>query len=531
MSPLMTVIAAGGLLLLGFLFRKHSGMLCFIGRLLRDLVKSRGGMLGHRLMGRFWSDTATPPSLSKVAMARVGEVTVVRTAKRTGERLSVLEPLKMEPGVPTKGEPAVVLDSNVRYQTFLGFGGSFTESSADVFKQMGEESQAQIIEAYFSEEKGIGYRLGRLHMNSCDFSKGHWACAETAGATLADFSIEHYQGAILPMLRKAVAAAGQPLSLVFSPWSPPAWMKDSGNMHKGKLLAEHARTWANYYCRFAQEFAAAGMPFWGLTIQNEPDADTPWETCYYSAEDERDFIRDNLGPALEENRLDLKVIIWDHNRDDMFARARTIFSDPAAAKYIWGTGYHWYGDPRYEWWPDRGGQVLFDNLQRVHELRPDKHIIMTECCQEMGPRIGNWQLGERYGEAIIRDLNHWLEAWIDWNLVLDATGGPNHVGNKCSSPIIADIARDSVLFLSSYYYIGHFSRYIRPGAQRILAVSNRDHLETTAFANPDGSQAVVVQNRTSRSVDFWLQSGGSAVKTLAPANSITTFCMGPTLLS
>merc|ERR1712217_659436 len=100
------------------------------------------------------------------------------------------------------------------------------------------------------------------------------------------------------------------------------------------------------------------------------------------------------GPALQASGLDLKLLIWDHNRDDMFARAHTILSDPDAAKYVWGTGYHWYGDPRHEFWPAREGMLLFDNLQRVHDLAPDKHIIMTESCQEAGPRITDWTMGE-----------------------------------------------------------------------------------------------------------------------------------------
>jgi len=171
--------------------------------------------------------------------------------------------------------------------------------------------------------------------------------------------------------------------------------------------------------------------------------------------------------------------------------------------------------------------VLFDNLRRVHELSPTTHIVMSEACQEFGPRIGSWTLAERYGEAIIRDLNNHLEAWIDWNLVLDARGGPNHVENLVSAPVIADAARDKVLFLSNFWYIAHFSRYIKPGAQRVLVSSNRDALEVTAFINTDDTLATVVMNRGDYAVNFSIQCPTSVANATAPAHSISTFLFAP----
>ncbi|CAE8635151.1 unnamed protein product [Polarella glacialis] len=210
----------------------------------------------------------------------------------------------------------------------------------------------------------------------------------------------------------------------------------------------------------------------------------------------------------------------------MFQRARVLLSDPAASRFIWGLAFHWYGDPRLEDWPDPGGQVCFENVRHVHEFRPGVHLIMTEACQEATPKLGDWGVGERYGESIIKDFNNWTEGWIDWNLVLDPEGGPNHAGNYCTALIIADIESDELLFQSSYYYMGHFSRYIKPGAFRVACASNRDSLEVTAFLNPDGTLVTVVMNRTDEPIKFWLERGGSgATKTLAPAHSITTFRM------
>ena len=465
-------------------------------------------------------------SLEPLQRPTADEVAVIRTSFGTAERLSVLPSLRMQLG-RLDGDATVSIEPTVRYQKFLGFGGSFTESSADLLTEMTYETQDRIVDACFHPERGLNYTMGRMHINSCDFSTGNWACCETKDdKDLVHFSLRRYEKSLLPFLRRAESAAGQPLKLIASPWSPPAWMKDNGSMLEGgKLRADCREAWARYYLRFADGMQEAGLPLWALTVQNEPMAVTAWENCIYSATEERDFVRDYLGPALEDCGMDLKLLVWDHNRDEMFMRAKTIYSDPLAAKHVWGVAFHWYGDPRYESWPEKSGQLCYDNVQRVHDLRPDKHLVMTEACQEGGPHTGEWGLGERYAENIMKDLNHWTEAWIDWNLLLNGQGGPNHVRNHCSAPLLVDVEHDLVLFQSSFYYIGHFSRYIQPGAHRILCSSSRDALESVAFANPDGTVAVVVMNQSEHGVAFSLECGGAAASASAPRRSITTFVL------
>mmetsp|Transcript_41236 Transcript_41236/g.106691 ORF Transcript_41236/g.106691 Transcript_41236/m.106691 type:complete len:747 (-) Transcript_41236:170-2410(-) len=464
-------------------------------------------------------------SLVPLRRPALGEVSVVRTSYGSGERLSTLPQLHLETG-RHDGDASVVIEPSVRYQTFLGFGGSFTEASCDLLMQMTQETQERIVDACFDSEKGLNYKMGRVHINSCDFSTGNWTCGGPKDdKVLATMSLKRYERSILPFLRRAGRLAGD-LKLIASPWSPPAWMKDNESMlDGGKLRAECRDVWARYYVRFAELMQDAGLPLWGLTVQNEPMAVTAWENCVYTAVEERDFVRDHLGPTLEDSGMDLKLLVWDHNRDEMFARAKTIYADPRAAKYVWGVAFHWYGDPRYETWPDKVGQLCYENVQRVHELRPDKHLVMTEACQEGGPHTGEWCLGERYAENIIKDLTHWTEAWIDWNLVLNGQGGPNHVGNNCSAPILVDVERDLVLFQSSFYYIGHFSRHIQPGAKRILCSSSRDALESVAFANPDGTLAVIVLNQSEHSINMSLEYAGKAALTNCPKHSITTFVL------
>ena len=439
------------------------------------------------------------------------------TAKGCKSKLTEREPVLLAKNVEP-GLPSVLIDQSKRFQTMEGFGGAFTEAAANSVYRLGEEGRKRLFKAYFDLTEGHGYTFCRTHMSSCDFSLGNYSYTKVAGdVRLKHFSIDRDRQALLPMIKEAQQVARQPLKMLASPWSPPAWMKTNGKHNGGgKLKPEFRKAWADYYARYVREYEKEGVPIWGLTVQNEPAAAQVWESCVYTAEEERDFVRDYLGPTLQKAGLGhLKIIIWDHNKDLLIERIRPSYNDPEASKFIWGAGFHWYG-------PEK-----FDNLQLAHEAWPDKKLVFTEGCQEDGPHIGSWDLGERYAHNIINDLNRWTVGWIDWNLVLDENGGPNHANNFCSAPIIADTKNDRLIFQSSYYYLGHFCRFIRPGAVRILCATTREDLEATAFANPDESIVVVVLNRTDERRNFSLQLFDRAgVSTLLP-HSISTYCWRP----
>lgn len=434
------------------------------------------------------------------------------TQRDTGARLSP----QVEIGGNSEGAglPHVLINSSKTFQTLQGFGGAFTEAAAVTWQALSPPRQQDVLRDYFDPQHGHGYTLCRVHMNSCDFALGNYAHVETPGdVDLASFNIDRDRRALLPFIKAAQRVAQQPIKLLASPWSPPAWMKSNGQMNRGgHLLPQYRQAWARCYVRFIQEYAAEGVPIWAVSVQNEPAATQSWDSCLYSAEEERDFVRDFLGPELAQAGLShIKIVIWDHNRDLLLQRASTVYQDPEAAKYVWGAGFHWYGEPHFE------------QVQLTHDAWPDKQLLFTEGCQEGGPHTGSWELGERYAHNIINDLNRWTVGWIDWNLVLDDTGGPNHVGNLCSAPILIDTAHDALLHQSSFYYLGHFSRFIKPGARRVLCAASRHDLESTAFVNPDGSVAVVVMNRTGAAIRFALRCDGVEATTELPPRSIATY--------
>jgi glucosylceramidase len=439
-------------------------------------------------------------------------VRCILTARDGGARLSEQPALVQADG---SGHGATLLvDTSRRFQAMEGFGGAFTEAAAVVWQSLPSAAREQFLRDCFDPAHGHGYTLGRVHMNSCDFALGNYAHVETPDDfALESFNIDRDRRALLPFIQAALRAAGRPIKLLVSPWSPPAWMKTNGQMnHGGRLRAECRAAWAQCFVRFIRAYEAEGVPVWAVSAQNEPMAEQRWDSCLYTAEEERDFVRDHLGPALHAAGLGhVKIVIWDHNRDGMVERASVVYSDPEAAKYVWATGFHWYGNDH------------FDHVQRVHDAWPDKQLLFTEGCQEGGPHIGSWEVGERYARSIINDLNRWTVGWIDWNLLLDERGGPNHVGNYCSAPTLADTAQGTLMPQSSFWVLGHFARFVKPGARRVLCAASRHEIEATAFVNPDGSRIVVATNRHEHALQLALRVDEGLWAVELPARSIATF--------
>lgn len=424
----------------------------------------------------------------------------------------VAQPTFTDNPQPDEHHATIFIDPSVSFQKIVGIGGAITDAAAETFYKLPKEKQDELINAYFTDEKGINYSLCRTHINSCDFSSESYAYSDENDKDLNKFSIEHDMKYRIPLIKAALAASNNQMRMFASPWSPPAWMKDNNNMLKGgKLLSQYMQTWADYFVKFIDEYKKQGIDFWGVTVQNEPMAVQTWESCIYTAEDERDFVKKYLGPTINKSKYkDTKIIIWDHNRGLMQQRAKIVYDDPEASKYVWGMGFHWYtGDH-------------FDNVRQVADAYPDKKLLFTEGC--VYPfnldSINEWHWGETYGKSLIMDLNNGASGWVDWNIILDETGGPNHVNNYCFAPVIANTKTGEVHYMNSFYFLGHFSKFIRPGAKRIACTSNDDALIATSFKNEDKSVVTVVQNLSSVSekTDIWVN--GKSVPVEIPAHSI-----------
>jgi glucosylceramidase len=448
--------------------------------------------------------------------AQTKTVAVYVTAKGTGQRLARADSLSwVDLPQPSERQQCVFVDPHKTFQTVVGIGGALTDAAAETFYKLPEEKRRQFLQACFDPQNGIGYTLGRTHINSCDFSSASYTYVAEGDQELNSFNIAPDLKFRVPFIKEVLAVAGKQMSLFISPWSPPAWMKDNNDMlHGGKLKPEYYDAWARYYAKFIQAYQKEGIPIWGLTVQNEPMAAQSWESCIYTGPEERDFVKNHLGPTLRQAGLnDKKIIIWDHNRSMLYQRAQAVLDDPDAAKYVWGVGFHWYvGDH-------------FENVSRVREAYPKINLLFTEGCH--GPydaaQLDDWQWGELYGRSMIHDFNDGSAGWTDWNVLLDEQGGPNHVKNFCFAPIHGDTKTGELHYMNSYYYIGHFSKFIRPGARRIISSSTVDDLLTTAFVNQDGKMAVVVMNPSGGAQPFYLWLDGKAAQTSSPAHSIETF--------
>ena len=420
---------------------------------------------------------------------------------------------------PLETQYCIFVSPNKTFQTFLGIGGAITDASAEVFAKLPADKQQEFLNAYYDKEKGIGYSLIRTNMNSCDFSSDSYTYVEEGDKELKTFNIDHDRNFKIPLIKKALAMAGAKTKLYVSPWSPPAFMKDNKSMLKGgKLLPEFYQSWANYYVKYINSLEKEGIPVWGLTIQNEPMATQKWESCIFTAEEERDFLKKYLGPTLKKTGFgDKKITVWDHNRDLLSQRVSTILDDAEASKYVWGIGFHWY-----EGWS--GGDSMYENIGKVNEMYPDKNLLFTEGCIEQfdAKKYQLWANGERYGTSMINDFNNGTVGWTDWNILLDQNGGPNHVGNFCFAPIHGDTKTGELIYTPSYYFIGHFSKFIENGAKRVGSVSSRSHLLTTSFLNKDGKVVTVVMNQSDKKIVYNLCVGTKTTEVSILPHAIQT---------
>ena len=394
---------------------------------------------------------------------------------------------------------------DIRDQNFMGFGGAITQASGVAYQKLPKERQENFINEYFNT---CNYTLCRLPIGSCDFSPESYSYSNKKD--LSDFNIEKDKKYIMPLLRD-ILKINPDLKLLASPWSPPCFMKTNKMLTLGgKLEKKYYKAYATYLLKYIKSYSSIGIKINFITIQNEPNAMQTWESCLFSTEEELDFLKNYLYPIFQENNIQTKVLIYDHNKEKMYSRAETIFNNCPNAD---GIAYHWYtGDH-------------FENIDICRQLFPNKLLIHTEGCVGYSNLRNSDEVknAEIYAHDIIGDLNAGSNGYIDWNILLDYYGGPNHKKNYCNSPIM--LSKDEIDYYKSlcYYYIGQFGKVIKPNATRIATSKYTDNIEVTAFKNEDGSIGIVLLNRHDENYEYNLCMGNICIHDNLDSHAIVSY--------
>ena len=471
------------------------------------------------------------------------KITVIQTSA-SGDLYTQKGVVEFSKKVET-GKNIIEIITEEQYQEIVGIGGAFTEASAYNLNQLTKDKRDEILKAYFSPERAA-YSLTRTHINSCDFSLSSYSYDDVPGDTsLEHFSIQPDMDDLIPFIKEAMKVENASFKIIASPWTAPPWMKDNNAWFGGSLKKEYYLVWADFFVKYIKAYAKTGIPIWGITVENEPLGNgNSWESMHYTPQEMADFVGQYLGPALKKADIDAKIMVYDQNRDHLTEWAEIILGDSIAASYVWGTAVHWYSST-YDWYPE--------TLNAVHEKFPDKHLIHTESCIDSEVPIwmdDSWYWKKeatdwgyvwapedekylhpkyvpvyRYARDLIGGLNSWLTGWVDWNMVLDEQGGPNHVKNWCIAPVIVKPSTNEIYYTPIYYIMKHFSRHIRPGAHRIGLNNPIEDLMVTACLNPDGIISVLLLNQSDKKIDYHLTFGKTVADVTIDAQAIQTLVL------
>jgi len=411
------------------------------------------------------------------------------------------------------------VDADRRYQSIVGYGAAVTDASAWLIQtRLNEAQRAALLKELFGRDDGLGLSFTRISIGASDFSRSHYSLADTPDGKpdpdLKHFSIEPNRAELLPVLR-AARAINPDLRIVASPWSPPGWMKTSGSLVHGRLLPEAQPALAAYLVRFSDAFAAEGVPLFALTLQNEPDYDTPdYPGMRLEAPERARIIGQFLGPMLARRPGAPIILDWDHNWDKPESPL-AVLADRQANPFIAGVAWHCYG-----------GDVAAQTP--VHTAYPDKDAYLTECSG------GEWDKGWADSlrwftrELIIGSTRGWSRGIILWNLALDEQHGPHAGGcGNCRGVVTIDSRTGAITRNLEYYVLGHASRFVMPGAHRIESTTGVKGLASVAFQNPDGSMVLIVLNDAKSQRRFSVSSAGASFDYALPAGAVATFAWNP----
>ncbi len=429
----------------------------------------------------------------------------------TGDQSKLLQ---QQPSVhfgPDHGsETTVDVDEDATYQTMDGFGAAFTDSSAWlVANKLDPARRDELMAKLFAPDTGIGLSMLREPIGASDFTvNGDYTYDDTC-CDLNDFSIAHDRKYLLPVLKQA-KALNPGLKIIGTPWSPPAWMKTGGSLHGGRLDPGSPGLFADYLVRYVQAYAAEGLPIAAITLQNEPHHEAAYPSMRMDPGEQAALIKNEVRPKFKANGIDTRILAWDHNWNEPNYPV-DVLDDPAAKRFVAGSAFHCYDG-------DVGAQ------NQVHQAHPDKGIWLTECSGgQWAPDFAHnlkWQTQN----LIIGATRNWAKGVTFWNMALDQNHGPTNGGcSKCRGVVTVDTGSGKVDYNVEYYVLGHASKFVRQGAQRIDSSSYPNDIESVAFKNPDGSIALLALNAGTQEKSFKVRHNGQSFDYTLPPGAVATF--------
>ena len=435
----------------------------------RDLVKLASAGLAAL--------TQTAASRGQTSVEAGGEI-AVRVTSGT-KRFAQEPPLRWQPERGSSAD-SIVVDPGRSFQEILGFGAAFTDAACYMFQQLSPASREELFRDLFHPSE-MGFNVCRICVGSSDYANKVYSYDEgEPDPELRRFSIEHDQQYIIPMLRLG-RSVNPDLFLLASPWSPPGWMKAGGSMLGGSMREKYFPAYARYFAKFLQAYSDAGVPIQAVSVQNEVDTDQDGRmpACLWGQEYEMGFVAGHLGPLFAREKIGTKIWILDHNYN-LWGRAICELDDPKVRQHVDGVAWH--------------GYVGRDSaMTRVHEAHPDKHAYWTEGGPDF--RDPHYQTDwTQWGATFAGILRNWARCIIGWNLALDEAGRPNIGPFGCGGLVTIDSGTKAITRSGMYWAFAHYSRAIRRGARRLESSSGLAGVSHVAFANPDGTLAVVLTN-------------------------------------
>jgi len=404
-------------------------------------------------------------------------------------------------------ENVIELNPGNKYQQMLGFGAAFTDAACYTFNRLESSVREKLFHELFHPAE-MGLNVCRTCIGASDYSTEIFSYDEgDADPEMQRFSIAHDQSYVLPMLREA-RKQNPELFLFSSPWSPPGWMKAGGSMLGGSMRQKYFAPYAKYFVKFLQAYAADGVPVQAVTVQNEVDTDQDGKmpACLWGQEYEMGFVKNHLGPALEQTGLSTKIWILDHNYN-LWGRAVAELDDPAVHKYCNAVAFHGYVGTA-------------DQMSKFHEAYPEAQIYWTEGGPDYTAPdyMSDWA---KWGRTFVEITRNWVQSITGWNLALDEKGKPNIGPFPCGGLVTIHSQTRDITRCGQYWAFAHFSRHVRRGAKRFESVGKVDGVDHVGFENPDGQRVVVITN-SGPMKHVHLKAGGNAAEIALLANSVST---------